>query len=495
MQDLTSYCLPRSTPEQQGIASSAISQFIDLLQSQIHDLHSFMLLRHGNVVAEGWWSPYQREYPHMLYSLSKSFTSTAVGMAIAEGYFSIDDLVLPFFTDDVPAEVNTNLAAMRVRHLLTMTTGHADDTWWHMAHREDGNWIRAFFGVPVVHEPGTHFLYNTGATYLLSAVVQKTTGQKLVDFLKPRLFEPLGIETAAWEESPQGINLGGIGLSVRTEDIACFGQLYLQKGMWQGQQLLPTAWVNDATACQVSNGDSPYSDWTQGYGYQFWRCRHGAYRGDGVFGQYCVIMPEQDAVLVITGGLALEDMQQPLDLLWDCLLPAMGSEQIAEDVEAHRLLTEKLSNLHIPPLKAQATSPTSTVFSGQSYQVDANELQIEDIRFDVVESGWLLSFKIAHGEEQIPVGYGEWKPGQTILLDEPQTSALHPVATSGGWTAEDTFTVVMRLVETPFYQTLVFNFMGDDLLVETGVNLSLEAAPKQLLTARRLHDKNAANPT
>jgi len=481
----TLHHLPRLTPEQQGIASSAVDQFVTSLESQVHDLHSFMLVRHGHVVAGGWWSPYKREYPHMLYSLSKSFTSTAVGMAIAEGFFSIDDSVLSFFPEETPDAVNEFLAAMRVCHLLSMTTGHANDTWWHMTHRADGNWIKAFFSVPVEHEPGTHFLYNTGATYILSAIVQKTTGLKLVDFLQPRLFEPLGIENATWEESSQGINLGGIGLSIRTEDIACFGQLYLQKGIWKGQRLLPETWVDEATAFQVSNGDSPYSDWTQGYGYQFWRCRHGAYRGDGVFGQYCVVMPEQDAVLAITGGMALEDMQQPLDLLWDSLLPAIGSEPLPEDVEAQRLLTEKLSNLHIAPLKAQHTSPTSAAVSGQTYQVDANELHIERIRFDVTESGWLLGFKTSHGEEQIPVGYELWELSQSILLDEPRTSALHPVASSGGWTGEDTFTVVMRLVETPFYQTFVLNFMGDDLLVETGVNLSLEAAPKQLLTARK----------
>ena len=313
--------LPRTSPERQGIASSAILRFVEALESQIHEIHSFMLLRHGSVVAEGWWSPYGREYPHMLFSLSKSFTSTAVGLALSEGRFSIDDPVLSFFPDETPAEVSDLLAAMRVRHLLTMSTGQAADTWSSMVDRADGNWIKGFFEIPVVNEPGSQFVYNNGASYMLSAIVQKTTGMTVREYLEARLFEPLGIENATWQESPQGITAGGIGLSTRTEDVARFGQLYLQKGLWQGRQLLPEAWVEEATACQISNGPGIEIDWSQGYGYQFWRSRHNTYRGDGVFGQWCIVMPEQDAVLAITSGLDIFDSQQPLNLVWEMLLP------------------------------------------------------------------------------------------------------------------------------------------------------------------------------
>src|SRR5258705_4559133 len=207
---LTRYELPRTSPEHRGITSSAILQFVEALERQIHEMHSFMLLRHGSVVAEGWWSPYSAVSPHVLFSVSKSFTSTAVGLAVAEGYFSIDDPVLSFFPDEMPTEASDLLAAMRVRHLLTMTSGQAIDTWGFMVDRPDGNWIKGFFTVPVVHEPGTQFVYNTGATYMLSAIVQKTTGMKIVDYLQPRLIEPLGIRNASWHESPQGITAVGI---------------------------------------------------------------------------------------------------------------------------------------------------------------------------------------------------------------------------------------------------------------------------------------------
>jgi CubicO group peptidase (beta-lactamase class C family) len=472
----------RTSPERQGMASSAILGFVEELERQVHEIHSFMLLRHGSVVAEGWWSPYRREHPHMLFSLSKSFTSTAVGLASAEGYFSIDDPVLSFFPEETPAEPGDLLAGMRVRHLLSMTTGQAVDTWAGMLGRPDGNWIRGFFEVPVVHAPGTWFVYNTGASYMLSAIVQKTTGLKLVDYLGPRLFAPLGIEQAAWDESPQGIAAGGIGLRIKTEDVAKFGQLYLQNGLWQGRRLLSAAWVAEATASQVSNGEDAQSDWAQGYGYQFWRCRHGAYRGDGVFGQYCIVMPEQDAVLAVTGGIDVLDAQLPLDLVWELLLPAMQAAPLPDDSAGQAALAEKLSRLALNTAQGKAASPIASQVSGQTYRVDENERKIETIALDFGATGCLVRIKTAAGEETLPCGYGVWQPGQTTLFKDAWLSGSAPVVASGAWTAEDSFTMILRLHETPFFHTLVFYFDGDELLVEARVNVSLEA-PRPLLLA------------
>ena len=309
--------LPRSSPEAQGVSSSALLAFVEAVDRDIDAMNSVMVVRHGRVVAEGWWSPYDAQSRHSLYSLSKSFTSTAVGLAAAEGKLSVDDPVLKFFPEDAPAEPSKNLKAMRVSDLLRMSTGHQTEP----SRPKDQPWTKAFLAQPVPNKPGTHFLYNTSATYMLSAIVQKATGMTVLDYLRPRLFEPLGIEHPTWEASPQGITTGGFGLSVRTEDIAKFGQLYLQKGKWDGRQLVPASWVEAATARQTSNGSNPKSDWDQGYGYQFWRCRHGAYRGDGAFGQYCIVLPEQDAVIAITAGV--KDMQAVLNLVWDKLLPAL----------------------------------------------------------------------------------------------------------------------------------------------------------------------------
>jgi CubicO group peptidase (beta-lactamase class C family) len=271
--------LPRSAPEAQGVSSSALLEFVNALD-QIEGMHSVMVLRHGSVIAEGWWNPYDSEHNHVLYSLSKSFTSTAVGLAVAEGKLSIDDEVLKFFPEQAPTNPSNNLKAMRLRDLLTMSTGHQDEP----PTAADKISPKSFLAQEVPHLPGTHFKYNTAAPFMQSAIVQKVTGQTVLDYLRERLFQPLGIEHPVWDTNFEGICLGGYGLRVRTEDIAKFGQLYLQKGNWKGKQLLPAEWVEMATSRQTSNGSNPKSDWNQGYGFQFWRCRHNAYRGDRTAG-------------------------------------------------------------------------------------------------------------------------------------------------------------------------------------------------------------------
>ena len=479
--------LPRSTPEPQGVSSAAILEFVQAVERQIREVHSFMLLRHGSVIAEGWWSPYAPEHPHLMFSVSKSFTAMAVGLAIAEGRFTIDDPVLPFFLDDAPAEVSEHLAAMRIRDLLTMTTGHAVDTLAYMESRADGNWINAFFEVPVLHAPGTHFLYNTGATYLLSAIVERTTGLKQIDYLAPRLFAPLGIENARWQESPQGIAIGGYGLSLTTEDLAKFGQLCLQEGQWQGKQLVSEAWVEAATRHQVDNGDDPYRrDWTQGYGYQFWRSRHGTYRCDGVFGQFCIVMPEKDAVLVITAGTDIFDGQQVLDLVWDHLLPAMHSEPLPDDAVNQQALADKSEGLSLLPINTNVSAATAAQVSGRTYQVDDNALGLEALTLDFTATGCDIRCKTAQDDESFACGYGVWQHSRTTLFNDRRWMSDAPaaVAVCGTWITEDSFEMIVRLYETPFYHTLRYHFVGDELLIESCVNVSMESTKPQMMTAR-----------
>jgi len=208
--------LPRSTPEQQGISSSAILAFVQAADTSEDMMNSFMLVRHGHVVAEGWWAPYDSKTPHMFYSLSKSFTSTAVGLAIAEGKLSLDDEVLKFFPEDAPADPSANLRSMRVRDLLRMSAGHQTEAplWaWQGGSGPGERLTKMFLAHPVPFKPGTHFLYNSPATYMLSAIVQKVTGATVLDYLKPRLLDPLGFENPTWLTSPQGVSLGAFGFS------------------------------------------------------------------------------------------------------------------------------------------------------------------------------------------------------------------------------------------------------------------------------------------
>jgi CubicO group peptidase (beta-lactamase class C family) len=336
--------LPRSTPEQQGLPSQAVVNFVAAV-SKINTLHSFMILRHGHVVAEAWWKPETPDKPHVLWSLSKSFNATAVGLAIEEGKVSLDDPVLKFFPDLAPPNPSENLKAMTVRDLLTMTCGH--DVEPKIA--DNAPTVKQFLAHPVPHKPGTHFLYNTFGSYVLSAIVTKTTGKTSLDYLKPRLFEPLGIDDPRWDASPEGSSLGGYGLYLRTEDLAKFGQLYLQKGKWNGKQLLPEKWVEQATSKQVPNDQGPHGhigiDWRQGYGFQFWRCTHNAFRGDGKDGQLCIVIPDKDAVIAVTAHTG--QFNDEMNAIWNTLYPAFTESPLPDDAAGQEKLKRATAELKV----------------------------------------------------------------------------------------------------------------------------------------------------
>lgn len=467
--------LPRSRPEEQGVSSSAILAFLDAVEQQAagnkgQELHSLMVVRHGHVVAEGWWAPYRPDLRHALFSLSKSFTATAVGLAVAEGLLSVGDRVVSFFPDDLPPELSANLDSMRVRHLLSMSTGHAQDVMDYLHGDAEGNWVKGFLSAPVEHEPGSHFTYDTAATYMLSAVVQKVTGSTLMEYLGPRLFSPLGIDGTTWQSCPRGINVGGYGLSTTTEDIAKLGQLYLQRGLWAGERILPETWVDEATASHVSNGDAADSDWAQGYGYQFWRCRHGVYRGDGAFGQYCIVMPQCDAVVAITSGVA--NMQAVLNLVWEHLLPALSSDgpEDAGGVEDELLL--RLSGLALAPHGVSPLSPVAMQVSGRTYDLDddVGGASRSRVSFAFGETECTIALTAQGVEHVARCGMGAWVDGETSLPGQPTRVSLR-----GRWTDDTTFELTVRMVETPFCQTQVFRFEGDTLLIETSTNVSFSS--------------------
>ena len=311
----------------------AAQKYLDAVAEAGQDLHSIMVVKDGNVIFEKWLGEGREDVPHVLNSVSKTFTSAAVGLAISEGMLKIDDKVISFFPDKLPETISENLAAMTVRDLLTMTCGQENDAFDINADVKD--WEKAFFAHPVTHKPGTLFAYNSVGTYMLSAIVQKVSGQKLTDFLYPRLFRPLGINNVRWIESPSGVNTGGWGLYLKTEDLAKMGQLLLQGGKWNGKQVLPADWVKEMSSkqvecihagltCDMSPKDekqASQSDWLQGYGYQMWRCRHNAFRADGAAGQYIIVIPEKNTAIAMTA--LIHDMQGEINLIWKHILPAL----------------------------------------------------------------------------------------------------------------------------------------------------------------------------
>jgi CubicO group peptidase (beta-lactamase class C family) len=415
----------------------------------------------------------------------------------------VDDPVLKFFPEEAPSNPGENLKAMRVRHLLSMNTGHKEDTTPstfgrrlqvsllgpRLRHKEDRirhviedepeDWPRVFLSLPVEYPPGTWFVYNTAATYMLSAIITRLTGEPLLDYLRPRLFDPLGIENPVWETDPRGVNIGGSGLHIKTEEIARFGQMYLRKGMWQGRRILPEKWIAEATKATSDNSNTEANpDWTAGYGYQFWRCRHDAYRADGAFGQFCVVMPEQDAVLAIISGV--RDMQMVLDKVWEHLLPAMQPGALPADPQAYDELCDRLGSLSLPLPEGQASSPRAGQWSGKTYLLESNDLKLESIAIRFGEERSTLIVRDERGEHPMQVGASTWLKGTTSIRGRSD----EPIAACGAWTAEDTYEVRVCCCEDAFCPVLRFRYTSRGLKLEVDPNVAWEPVAVTTMTGR-----------
>ncbi|SOF03382.1 CubicO group peptidase, beta-lactamase class C family [Streptomyces sp. OV198] len=445
--------LPASTPAPQGVDAAGIHAFLDAVEAAPDiEPHSLMILRHGHLVASGWWAPYTPDRRHLLYSLSKSFTSTAAGFAVAEGLLRLDDPVISYFPEFEADITDPRSRAMLVRHVASMASGHLEETYATSIRRDRDEIVRGFLLFPPDRDPGTVFAYNQPCTYTLAAIIQRVSGQSLTEYLRPRLFDPLGIGETAWLQRPPGRDLGFSGLHATTDAIARLGQFYLQDGVWEGRRLLPSSWIAEATRAHISTADGTQegalSDWQQGYGYQFWRSRHGhGYRGDGAYGQYCLVLPEHDAVIATTA--ATEDMQGLLNLVWRHLLPAFGAEPLpgAADEGVRRRLAE----LALPPVEASPEPPArgddwkSVVFAPEDGECPQQRtLTGVTVSADADGKGWGVS--LAEDDELIELRLGA--TGWTVAVDGP------PTAVSGGWTDQDTLRLDVLFLETPHRLTV-----------------------------------------
>jgi CubicO group peptidase (beta-lactamase class C family) len=463
--------LPRSTPADQGVDPAAILSFLDALDERPDiEMHSLMVLRHGRVVAEGSWAPYSAGRPQLLYSLSKSFTSTAAAFAQAEGLLDLDDAVISHFPEFAEDITDPRSRSMKVRHVASMASGHTREMVKEALERDPQEPVRGFLLTPPDRDPGTVFSYSQPCTYTLASIIQRNADMPLTRYLRPRLLDPLGIGHVGWHTFPPGREQGFSGLHARTEDIAKLGLLYLQRGRWNGAQLIGEEWVAQATSAQVSNAGDAYPDWAQGYGFQFWMARHG-YRGDGAFGQFCVILPEHDAVIVTT-AYTLE-MQVMLDAMWAHLLPGFGPASLGT-APAQEQLSDRLASLELPACPGGPAPADRGPWSGP-FAIPAGSIETQDQPFpndrprpfltsiEVAPpadgspaEGWQVSLVERDNALTIPVGTGGW----TVSDHVDRHGEIIPVAASGGWLDEQTLRVEVIFLETPHRMDITCSLPG-----------------------------------
>jgi CubicO group peptidase (beta-lactamase class C family) len=425
--------LPRSTPAAVGVSARAISALLDRLEAPGVEGHSLMVVRHGQVVAEGWWAPYSAGRPQLLYSLTKSFTSVAVGLTIADGLLSLDDRVVEVLPDHVPADLSEQGRRLTVHHLLSMTAGHRTDSLAEAWLLEPQDLIKGFLRVPFADPEGTRHTYDNATTFVLARMVERVTGRGLPELLDERLFQPMGIEHAEWDRVGDGAAFGFHGLHLTTEEVAAFGELLLRGGRWDDRQLVPRDWVERATRQHIGVGQFEDGCWDgslRGYGYQFWVSLHGFF-GDGAYGQQCVVVPSHDLVVVVTGAVTQE--QAMPKAIWECLLPGLDHPGTARDDE---ILAERLRTLSLAPAPTPASPERSVKAIVDASAGDSALPDGTTVTVDPGAGGWLLRLG---SSLTIGAGHGEWRESAPLG---------RPVVAAGAWQGS-TFVADLHVITTP----------------------------------------------
>lgn len=455
-------------PEEAGISSRGISRYLDAAERSGLEHHSVLVWRDGKLACKLNFAPYDDQTPHVLFSLSKSFCSAAAGFAVAEGLLTLDSRVVDVLREDAPERPSEWLERVSLAHLLTMSSGlrpESDEIDHLIPSQEDGaprsegggrNWAKAVLACDCDHAPGTHFHYNSHGSYLISAMVQKVTGQTIRDYLVPRLFEPLGIPKPEWDCCPRGICCGGWGLHLSADSILRFGVCLLQDGCWQGRQILPPGWVERATGSRMANYEEapvPGNEWAQGYGYQFWRTTESRYRGDGMYGQLCVVSPEDNMAVAVTAGI--EDMGAELKLLHDYLFPAAEAEPA--DEKEKEALQKRIAALRHP----WPENDGSGVLPSGRYRCD--EMTVETAEEG---EGLRVEAKMKNGDRMtFLAGWGNPRES-TNPCYTPGAPALRYLSACG-W-ENGTLRLVSRTPEGPFTLHASCRLEGEELSLSVG---------------------------
>jgi|LSQX01.1.fsa_nt_gb CubicO group peptidase (beta-lactamase class C family) len=459
------------SPESQGLSSQAVLDFIDDIEKNNLELHSFMVLRHGKVLAEGWWQPYRPDVAHTMFSVSKSIIGTAIGFAIAEGKIALNTKVYELFPEYVPKKISDAAKTLTVEHLLTMTSGKVETI---MYNTQKTGWISSYLKAPFISNPGRKFEYASENSYMLSAIIKRVSGQNAVDYLNPRLFEPLGIEKPFWETDTSGIEAGGWGLELKTEDMAKIIQCYLNRGKWNGRQVIPEFWAKTAGEEHIPKTPGVAPDHGSGYGYQIWRNSvPNSFRFDGVFSQMAIALEDYDACIVITGGEPIESAV--LEAVWRHFTTDFKNEPLPENPEALEALKKRLGNLSLPRLpdtkrrlwlenringkliKFPQGKKTSILTVSDNFIRSKKSGELNNIRFcfndDYLEFCWTEKYD----ECRIKVGYGS-----NFLISTADIAGVKMTfASSCAWREDGDLEVWVRCIEHAQVKKLYFSFKNE----------------------------------
>ena len=494
--------LPRAaSPEEAGVSSAELLRFVeDLKQSGIEN-HSYMVLRGGRVAAQAFHAPFAPDIPHPMYSVSKTVTATAVGFAIEEGLFTLQTRLVELFPEYMPASPEDPLWELTIFHLVAMQSGKEANF---LDPKEKGDWVARFFASEWDSRPG-QWKYVNENIYMLCAAIHRVTGASVTRFLLPRLYQPLGIATPFWETDENGVEAGGWGLWLKTEDLAKIMLCYAQGGVYAGKQVIPAAWVQMATQKQTDNSSSQGTDTSAGYGFGLWRCKgeEHAYRADGLFSQFGIVFEDYDAVLVMTN--AALDEQAVLDCVWRHF-PAAFQVQAAErpvaqaqeelehpfpldvvPVGIRSRLEDRVEQSIIRVKRRRSLNlihfPPSILPIAATYLKRDKAGNFDQIRFAFSVDKCTMTWTEGDETNTVTCGMdGHQRYGRIVL-----GGITYTVCASAAWLDEKTLEVWIRPLETVAKRTLVFRFDAFRVHIRPGsVPTIREMAGEMAMMATRL---------
>ncbi len=464
-------------PECVGISSEAFIKMLRHMEEKEMQYHSIMIVRHGKVAAECYREPFSKDIPHIMYSVSKTVTATALGFAIQEGYVMLDTRFIDVFPEYSPKKKDERLEKLKIRHLLTMTSGKQPS---YLLNKTDKDWLRHLVGAKWIFDPGEKFEYVNENIYALCAVLQRVTGVTVTDFLDERLFKPLGIDKPFWETDHGGVESGGWGIFLKTEDLAKIMLCYLNEGKWKNKQIIPKKWAKDAVLNQVQQSGEPIRK--EGYGYCIWIKNENEYCADGIYGQIGSVIKDKDTVVAINScapdgsaywealeilkaeGFVKEDphanaspqfkefvRNRPIDII-----PVSKRRSPLED-----LITGRTIRFRKDPLLNSIGSPMSVLSTAAVYMTKYRAGNITNVRFDFSDDKLMFSWQEGNEVNTIACGLD----GKYILT--PIVLALTPytAAAAAFWLDNYTLEVWIRPVESLTRRILRFSFQGKNVVM------------------------------
>ena len=474
------------TPEAAGVSSKVVQGFLDRSMELGKELHSLMVIRHGKVACEIYREPFNKDNKHMMYSVSKSITSTAIGFAIDEGYFSVDTRFLDIFPEFKTEKLDEYLEELTVEDLLTMRSGKEVSPF---LDKTKDRWLQDIMASRWISEPGTAFLYVSENMYVLCAMIHKMVGMSVMEYLKPRLFEPLGIVDPFWETCPRGVEAGGWGMMLSTRDLAKITYCYQQKGKFNGKQVIPEWWVEEATKyhadTEKANNDL---DSKVGYGYCFWRNGgyENSYRADGMFCQFGIVFEDLDACVIMTGGEINE--QGMRDVIWEFFPKAfIEADEKAESVELsiapyaklpkspRSLVLEKridgrTMKLSKPIIVNLAGYPVSIVPLTALFMESDKAGNIDDVSMKFFDDEMIMSWSEGDEVNSVKIGLdGEYRWDKIII-----GKIEYNTCSTACWNTENELEIHIRCIEAVAERILKFKFNGDNVVMRPSHNPSSE---------------------